>query len=40
MVGESPTFFILGDDLEEEEAYCDMVFDDGDSNINDMQQDS
>ena len=29
MVGESPTFFILGDDLEEEEAYCDMVFDDG-----------
>ena len=40
MVGESPTFFSLGDDLEEEEAYCDMVFDDGDSNINDMQQDS
>ena len=40
VVGESPTFFSLGDDLEEEEAYCDMVFDDGDSNIDDMQQDS
>ena len=41
MVGESPTFFSLGDDLEEEEAYCDMVFvEEDDVNVNEMQQDS
>eukprot|EP00435_Cladocopium_sp_Y103_P006323 s1345_g2.t1 len=38
MVGESPTYFSLCEDLEDEEAYCDMVFDDDEAN--EMQQDS
>eukprot|EP00435_Cladocopium_sp_Y103_P016261 s1186_g4.t1 len=35
----SPTYFSLCEDLEDEEAYCDMVFDD-DDDANEMQQDS
>eukprot|EP00435_Cladocopium_sp_Y103_P033927 s248_g8.t1 len=38
MVGESPTFFSLGEELEEDEAYCNMVKSEDDET--DMQQDS
>ena len=39
LVGESPTFFSLGEELEDDEAYCNMVKSDEDENQS-MQQDS